>query len=519
MTTLGVARPTSPRQAPTAPRLAREVAWAASAIGTASAAGLLLREHLTAADLAMLMLLAVVVVAARTSRSTGIGGAVLAIVAYDLLFVTPYYRLSVSDAAYLITFAVMLIVALAIGHLTSRLREVALVRQERERIASARLALSERLADAATPEALATESARFLADETGSAVRVLLTPADTAVESVLEALALPVADHGLRDGVVAVLQGGAPHQLTVDSWMVHRIHDGVRIRGVATLEPGQQPGDLMASAPLVDAVLGQLALLLERREASRRHAAVRLEVEAERLRIALLSAVSHDLRTPLAAIEGAASTLLTGSAPLPDPVRRGLLESIEDEARRMNRLIGNLLDMVRVETGALVVHRSWQPIEEVIGVTLLRMEDRLGDRRVEVTLPRDLPLVAIDELLLEHVFINLLENALRHAPGEGPIEITGRARDDGLEISVRDHGPGIPVEVLPTVFERFRRGERPEPGHGGLGLGLSICRGIVEAHGGSITAGNHPEGGAVFTIVLPVGGAPAAPLDEEGETW
>lgn len=515
MAALGSARPAAPLPPPSPSGEWRALMWPLGAITAASVVGLLLREQLATADLAMLMLLAVVVGAARTPRAIGVAGAILAIAAFDLLFVTPYYRFAVSDASYLITFVVMLVVALAIGHLTSRLREVAIVRQERERIASARLTLSERLAGIYSPTELASETARFLAEETGSAVRVLLTTQATSVDAILEALTLPPADHGLRDGVLAVLDGEEPHHLTVDGWMVHRIHDGVRVRGVAILEPPAAVVGPTDRPAFVDAVLSQLALIAERREASRRHEATRVEVEAERLRIALLSAVSHDLRTPLAAIEGAASTMLTGPT-IPAEVRTGLLESVQEEARRMNRLIGNLLDMVRVETGALAVHRSWQPFEEVIGVVLLRLESRLEGREVVVTLPEDLPLVAIDELLIEHVFINLLENAIRHAPGSEPIAITAAAQGAMLEITVRDHGPGFPAEMLAEAFERFHRKSAPASRPGaGLGLGLSICRGIVEAHGGTIAAANHPDGGALVTVCLPIGAVPAAPSDEE----
>lgn len=515
MAALGSASPAAPLPPPSPPGEWQALMWPLGAITAASVVGLLLREQLATADLAMLMLLAVVVGAARTPRAIGVVGAILAIVAFDLLFVTPYYRFAVSDASYLITFVVMLMVGLAIGHLTSRLREVAIIRQERERIASARLTLSERLAGLYTPTELASETAQFLADETGSAVRVLLTTKATSVDAVLESLALPPADHGLRDGVLAVLEGEEPHHLTVDGWFVHRIHDGVRVHGVAILEPPAAAASLTHTTAFVDALLSQLGVIAERREAARRHETTRVEVEAERLRIALLSAVSHDLRTPLAAIEGAASTLLTGPS-IPDAVRTGLLESVQEEARRMNRLIGNLLDMVRVETGALAVHRSWQPIEEVIGVVLLRLEPRLEGREVVVTLPEDLPLVEIDELLIEHVFINLLENAIRHAPGSEPIAITAAVQGGMLEITVRDHGPGFPADMLAEAFERFRRAPTPASSPGaGLGLGLSICRGIIEAHGGTIAATNHPDGGAVVTVRLPIGLVPSAPRDEE----
>lgn len=492
----------------------RDIVWAVASIGMAALFGLVFRDRLASADLAMLMLLAVVVVAVRSPRWLAVSAAIATIVVYDLLFVTPYYRLTVSDASYLLTFAVMLVVALAIGHLTGQLRVVALERQERERRTAARLEVTERLARA-PDDRVAALTERVLSESTGAASQVLLVDETADLDSVLDRIRMPVADHGIRDALLAVWAGGSRKHQTVDGWLVHRITDGDRTWGLAVLEPDGSGGHSTEDVALVEAVLAQLSLVLERRELARRDAAAGLEIEAERLRIALLSAVSHDLRTPLAAIEGAASTLLTGSTPVPEDVRTGLLETIQDEARRMNRLIGNLLDMVRVETGALAVHRSWQPIEEVIGVALLRMDHRLGAREVRVELPADLPLVAIDELLIEHVFINLLENAVRHAPEAGPIGIRARVEGDSLVITMRDHGPGFPAELAEDPFARFRSRSTATPTDGGLGLGLAICRGIVEAHGGHLTLHNPPDGGAEIVVALPIGVAPTAPHDDE----
>jgi len=494
------------------------VGWAVGPIVVAAGVGLVLRPHLAPADLAMLMLLGVVVVAARNPRWIGVLGTVLAIVGYDLLFITPYYRFSVSDTAYLITFVVMLIVGLAIGHLTSLLREAAQHRAQRERIASTRLVLNERLGAVASADELAEVTAAVLTEATGASCRVCWVARGTTVEAVIDGLGQPRIDHGLRDGVLAILEGSLPHYLTVDGWLVHRIQEGERLWGVVTLDPGEPPRALLDQVPFLAAVLGQVGTILERRETAAAHEAVRVEVEAGRLRTALLSTVSHDLRTPLTTIEGSASTLLTGQDAIPQATRAALLEAIQDESRRMNRLIGNLLEMVRVETGALPVRRSWQPIEEVIGVALLRVEPRLAGRAVEVDLPEDLPLVAIDELLMEHVVTNILENAARHAPGETPIRISARATEESLEIRVRDHGPGLPDAVLAAGSSATVPRGRPIGPGAGHGLGLLICRGIVSVHGGTLTLANAPDGGAELTVRLPRGVAPDGPAHEEEVT-
>jgi two-component system sensor histidine kinase KdpD len=233
-----------------------------------------------------------------------------------------------------------------------------------------------------------------------------------------------------------------------------------------------------------------------------------VEIEAERLRTALLSSLSHDLRTPLAGITGAATSLLQDRS-MRDEVRTDLLQTIVEEAQRMNRLIGNLLDMIRVETQTLVVQKEWQPLEEPIGVALIRTDDVLQGREVQVTLPPDLPLVPLDGLLIEEVLINLLENAAKYTPAGTPINISAKGIDGVVTVDVADRGPGLPPGEEGRIFEKFYRSVG-SPAGGGVGLGLTICRGIVQAHGGRIWAENRPGGGAVFRFTLPIEGTPPA---------
>jgi two-component system sensor histidine kinase KdpD len=227
-------------------------------------------------------------------------------------------------------------------------------------------------------------------------------------------------------------------------------------------------------------------------------------VERERLRNSLLSAVSHDLRTPLAAIAGASSTLLD-AGPALDPVsQRELLQSISDEAEALNQLVGNLLDMTRLEAGALTVNREWHSAEEIVGVVLNRLSHRLQDRPIATRLPPDLPLVFVDATLIQQVLVNLLENADRYSPPGAPIEIAVTTSGKWLTFEVADHGPGLPPGDEQRVFEKFYRS--PHGGsRSGVGLGLSICRGIVELHGGRIWAENRDRG-AVFRFTLPLEG-------------
>jgi two-component system sensor histidine kinase KdpD len=237
----------------------------------------------------------------------------------------------------------------------------------------------------------------------------------------------------------------------------------------------------------------------------------RLAAETERLRNALLSSVSHDLRTPLGVIEGAASTLLEDPAVIDGATRHDLVQTIHEEADRLGRQVRNLLDMTRLEGGALVVGREWESLEEVVGAALDRVERGTERRRVTVDLPAAL-LVPCDAVLLEQVFVNLLENALKYSPPESPIEVSAAHEGGEVVASVADRGPGIPAGARDKVFEKFFR--LRDVGGGGVGLGLAICRGIVAAHGGRIWVEDRPGGGAVFRLALPAGVAPEAPPAE-----
>jgi two-component system sensor histidine kinase KdpD len=282
----------------------------------------------------------------------------------------------------------------------------------------------------------------------------------------------------------------------------------VGIVGVANPRRGL---DEPAQRRLVEAYASQTALALERVQLAEQTRHAQVEIEAERLRTALLSSLSHDLRSPLGVITGAATALQRGASP---GAQAELIGSILAECGRMARLIDNLLDMIRLESGALEVQRDWQTLEEPVGAALLRLGDRLADHPTEVRLPPDLPLVPLDPVLIEQVMMNLLENAIRYTPPGSPIEITARAEASELVVSVADRGPGIEPGEDVRIFDKFYRG-RGERVPGGVGLGLAICRGIVTAHGGRIWAENRPGGGAVFSFTLPVTGTPpvAAEMD------
>jgi two-component system sensor histidine kinase KdpD len=236
-------------------------------------------------------------------------------------------------------------------------------------------------------------------------------------------------------------------------------------------------------------------------------------VEAERLRSTLLSSVSHDLRTPHAAITGAASSLLQ-DASLGDGSRRELQEAIYEEAVRLNRLVTNLLDMTRLESGSLQLNRDWHSVEELVGSALARLEPGLKDRAVRLTIPADLPLVPVDGVLIEQALVNLLENAIKYAGKDAAIDVAARVLDGAVEVEVADEGPGLLAGAEEQIFEKFYRAESAPRG---FGLGLPICRAIVTAHGGRIRAERREPRGARFCFTLPTGEAPPPAREDDGE--
>jgi two-component system sensor histidine kinase KdpD len=263
---------------------------------------------------------------------------------------------------------------------------------------------------------------------------------------------------------------------------------------------------------VVGLVISGLAQRVRRHE--REATAAVLRARTEEMRSALLSAVSHDLRTPLAAITGAATTLREGSRGGTAPDQADLLDTICEEAERLERLVRNLLDMTRLESGSLVVKREWVPLEEIVGAALTRLDAQLVGRPVRAALPSDLPLLSVDAILLEQVFVNLLENAGKYTPANSALDLTARVANQTLVIEVADRGPGLPPGGEARIFEKFYRGQPAGPP--GAGLGLAICRGIVHAHGGTIVAEQRDGGGALFRIVLPLS-TPPPPIPAEVE--
>jgi two-component system, OmpR family, sensor histidine kinase KdpD len=510
------APPSAPLDAGTRRRIDwRGVASATAAIGAASVIALVLRPSLAPVNLVMVYLLAVVAIAMRSSRGVALYASVLSVAAFDFFCVPPYLTFAVHDYEYVVTFSVMLTVAVVIASLTIRVRLQAIHAAEREARTQALYRLSRTLggetrwmelgrsAAAIMREVFETKVILFFPEEDGRISFRRRTSDDLPLPKSEEGIAQWVLDHGQKAGAGMDTLPGA-------SALYVPLKGSQSTLGVIALLPSEP--DRLADPEqqhLLDLIASQTALALERIQASTAAREAQLQAEAEQTRSSLLSTVSHDLRTPLAAITGAASTLRSQRSLLDETTQNSLIESIEIEADRLGRLVSNLLEMTRLDAGAGLVNREWHPLEELAGTALIRLERVLAGREITTNIPAGL-MISGDGLLLEQVLWNLMENAIRHTPPATSISLSAREWPEGgnhgcVEIDVRDFGPGFTPGEENAVWEKFYRGKAISPAatSRGAGLGLPICRAIVASHGGTIEASNHPGGGALIRIRIP----------------
>ena len=496
-------------------------AQAVGVVALTTALAWLMFPYFERANLIMVYLLGVVMVAARSGRGPSLLASVLSVATFDFFFVPPYFTFRVADGQYVVTFAVMLVVALVTSTLTVRIRQQAESARERERRTATLYAMSRefaRLRDVDDllsvavghiGEVFASEVSVFLPDGSGRLVpragSLGTSEGDTSERKVIEWVYKHSQMAGLGTGS---LPGARALYLPLVA-----SRGTIGVLGVRPATP--QAFTVPEQLHLLETFAAQTALAIERVKLAEEVQQAEFRVESERLRNTLLSSVSHDLRTPLATITGAASSLLEEMDRLDPAARRELLQAIHEEADRLNRLVNDLLDMTRLESGAIEVRKEWHPLEEIVGAALARLGRRLEDRPVTTRLPADLPLVPLDGVLMEQLLINLLENALKHTPPRTPIEIAAAVNNGEVRLEVADRGPGLPPGDEARVFDKFYRGRQAQGGRG-VGLGLTICRGIVEAHGGQISAENRPGGGVVFRVALPVGDKAPEILRDDG---
>jgi two-component system sensor histidine kinase KdpD len=463
------------------------------------------------ANLIMVYLVGIVFIAIRYGRGPSVFASVLSVLAFDFFFVPPYLTFAVSDTQYVITFAVMLLVALTISNMTIRIKEQAEAARDRERRTTSLYEMSREFASNSEVDELARIATRHTENLFDSRVVVLLPGennlfrvhgSEDSAKKLTEqesGVAYWVYDHGQEAGFGTQTLPGAQ-----GVYLPLLTPQGkVGVLGVYPSQPNRLPSpDLMH---LLETVANQTALAIERARLTKETERARLQIETEQMRSSLLSSVSHDLRTPLASITGAVSGLLQRNHNL-DSRGRELAQIAYEEAERLNRLLSNLLEMTRLESGSVKVEKEWQPLEEVVGTTLLRLDRLFEDHPLKTSLPDDLPLVPIDGVLIEQVLNNLLENAVKYTPAGSPIELSAWAEGQEVVVAVADRGLGLPPGEEEYIFDKFYR-VRPTT-TSGVGLGLAICRAIIEAHQGRIWAENRTGGGAVFRFTLPLDGEP-----------
>lgn len=489
-------------------------AVAVSAATTALTAALL--RFFDLANVVMLYLLGVVLVAVFFGRGPAVLASLLSVAAFDFFFVEPQLSFTVNDTQYVFTFALMLAVALLTSNLTANLRYQARVATRREQRTGALYALGKELAAALTGAQIVEISSRHLQAVFQARVALLLPDGQDRVRQPDPAADAPAVDASIAQWVYDHQQAAGLGTHTLSASPVHYLplRAPMRTRGVLAIAP-RDPGQLAVpeQSRLLDTFAAQIALALERVHYVEVARDALVSMESERLRNSLLSAISHDLRTPLAALVGLADTLLGEREPDPK-TRRELTHAIHEEALRMSGLMSNLLDLARLQAGGVRLNRQWQMLEEVIGGALRAMRNLLASHRIELRLARDLPLVNFDAVLIERALCNLLENATKYTPPGTLIEIAVESRDKEIWLSVQDNGPGLPAGLEDKIFGKFIRGEK-ESAKPGVGLGLALCCAIAAVHNGRIWAENRPRGGARFTLALPLGEPPALPEPDD----
>jgi two-component system sensor histidine kinase KdpD len=455
-------------------------------------------------NIAMLFLASVLPVALYLGRGPAVATAVLNVLAFDILFVQPRFSFAVSDAEYLITFLVMFAAGLLIASLASGMRfqtRKALSREEHMRDL---YQLARDLSAALTNEQISGIVVRAVKGLFGAESTILLPDSSDRLQ-IPECPEVGEIDTGIAQwsfdrcttagAGTDTLPGSAMHYLPLKAPM--------RARGVLAIQSLPPEALLMTEDRQQLETLGALAAIaLERVHFVTVAQETLLKIESGRLRESMLNALSHDLKTPLASMQLLVETLLAEQAALP-PAQHDLVARIHTQVRGMSRIAGNLLDMARLEAGPGVLRPDWQHLEELIGTARNALGPALDRHRVLIEIPADFPLLHGDGVLLERVFANLLENGGKYVPAGAAIGIHASVKGGQAEIDVWDEGPGLPKGQESDLFEKFVRG-RAESSVTGVGLGLAICRAIIDAHGGSITAENRPEGGACFRIRLPL---------------
>ncbi len=511
-----------PPPSPGRPPLLDDLLWSIIAAGGAGVAATILQSLIPLPNLLMVFLLGVMASAVARGLRASILASVIGVLIYDFFFVRPLLTFTIASLQDLLALAVFLLVAIIISNLAARIRDQAAAARRREERTAALYGLSRAIAGAVGLEGVLEAIATQVGEDLRATVALLLPDSGGMVQR-----AVYPAGAGLNDQERGAATWAWQHNraagrgtdtLPGRSWLYLPLRGSEGVVGVMAISPDTTdtiiPPDQQR---LLEALADQAAVAIERARLAHDIERARLASERDRLQATLLSSISHDLRTPLASILGSVTTLQQRDTGLGEATRHDLLATIQEEAERLNRFVGNLLDITRLESGALRVNREWVEISDVIGAALSRLVRQLGHHRLDIAIETGLPLLRLDFVLVEQVFVNLLDNAARYSPAGTTIGIHAYRRDGGVTADVVDQGQGVPPEDLERIFDKFYRVEHGDRQIAGTGLGLSICRGIVEEHDGTITAISPGPGGVgtIFRIALPID--PESPVVERSE--
>jgi two-component system sensor histidine kinase KdpD len=500
-----------------------DYALAAAGVGFAAALAYAVSFFLPLPNISLVFMTAVILVAIYLGRGPSIFASILSFFAYNIFFTKPYYDFSGFERDDLLTIVFFLTVSVIVGNLAARLKmQIQAMRQSAQRTANL-YEFSRKIAAAASLEDVLWAAVHHVASTLQSSSLVLLPKKDGRLDI---AAGYPPEDQlALKDWGAAewAWEHGSPagwksDTLPAADWLFLPMKTR---RGMVGLLGVSFKDRQRALAPdqwrLLETLVDQVAVAVERTNLASDIEEARLLTETEQLRSALLSSVSHDLRTPLVSILGSVTTLATVEN-LTDNSRKELVTTILDESERLNRFVQNLLDMTRLGYGALQPKREWYDLREITGRAMKQLSKGLENRNITTDVPASLPLVHIDPVLMEQVFVNILDNAIKYTQEGGQITVEAHPSDGELTVRVSDDGVGIPPEARNAVFDIFYRVRAKDSQIAGTGLGLSICRGIIEAHGGRITARDSPFAkGTTIEIMLPVGEAPSLPEREANE--
>jgi len=464
-------------------------------------------------NIVMFFLLTVVLVALRYGRGPSVMATFVGVGLFDFFFVPPRFSFAVSDVQYLVTFVVMMAVGLVVGQLTAGLKAQAQVARKREFRVLGLYEMARDLSSVLLSDQVAEIGARFIAKEFSAKSALLVADDENNLQTLPNATAS--VDMGVAQWAFAKVEmaGRGTNTLNASPSLMVPLKAPMRVRGVLAFEQSKNSPLTPEQIQLLDTCASLLAISLERIHYIDVAKTSTVQIESERLRNSLLSAISHDLRTPLASLVGLVDTL-DMTVPPPTAQQKEISHAIKQSALRMSALVTNLLDMARLDAGAIKINREWQPLEECVGSAVHVSGALLQGHPLEVKLDADLPMLYLDSVLIERVLVNLLENASKYTPKGTPIWIQAHQQADRIVLTVEDSGPGLPLGREDAIFEKFERGDK-EAASPGVGLGLTICRAIVQAHEGKIYAENRSQGGAKFVLSFPVGHAPLLVMQDE----